>query len=102
MPFPQFDRHKLLIKPLKERKDKVYIESGHVPVNAPVVHPLSDSGKRVMDELVERLACARENGKSRMLTFGAHAIKNGLRRCLSNSSKTVDHPPRHQRRRYHS
>ena len=78
MPFPQFDRHKLLIKPLKERKDKVYIESGHVPVNAPVVHPLSDSGKRVMDELVERLAYARENGKSRMLTFGAHAIKNGL------------------------
>ncbi|OQC07804.1 MAG: hypothetical protein BWX80_00834 [Candidatus Hydrogenedentes bacterium ADurb.Bin101] len=78
MPFPQFDRHQLAIKPLSERKDKVYIERDHVPVNAPVTHPLSPSGQKVMDELVERLARARENGKSRMLTFGAHAIKNGL------------------------
>ena len=78
MPYPQFDRTRLVIKPLSERKDKVYIERDHVPVNAAIAHPLSESGQKVMDELTERLARARETGKSRMLTFGAHAIKNGL------------------------
>lgn len=78
MPYPQFDRTQLVIKPLSERKDKVYIERDHVPVDAAIAHPLSESGQKVMDELTERLARAREAGKSRMLTFGAHAIKNGL------------------------
>ena len=78
MPYPQFDRTQLVIKSLSERKDKVYIERDHVPVDAPIAHPLSESGQKVMDELIERLARAREAGKSRMLTFGAHAIKNGL------------------------
>ncbi|OQB37057.1 MAG: hypothetical protein BWY09_01709 [Candidatus Hydrogenedentes bacterium ADurb.Bin179] len=78
MPFPQFDRHQLLIKPLSERKDKVYIERDHVPADAPIAHSLSGNGQKVMDELVERLAQAKSAGKSRMLTFGAHAIKNGL------------------------
>lgn len=78
MPYPQFDRTRLVIKPLSERKDKVYIERDHVPVTAAVANPLSESGMKVMGELTERLARAREAGKSRMLTFGAHAIKNGL------------------------
>lgn len=77
MPFPQFDRTKLVVKPLGERKNKVYIERDHV---VPEVQPrqLSESSGRVMDELVERMRAARDAGKSRMLTFGAHAIKNGL------------------------
>lgn len=78
MPYPQFDRHQLVIKPLSERKDKVFIERDHVPVDAVIAHPLSESGQKVMDELVERLARAKAANKSRMLTFGAHAIKNGL------------------------
>lgn len=78
MPYPQFDRHQLIIKPLSERKDKVFIERDHVPVDAAIAHPLSASGQKVMDELVERLAMAKTANKSRMLTFGAHAIKNGL------------------------
>jgi hypothetical protein len=78
MPYPQFDRHQLIIKPLSERKDKVFIERDHVPVDAAIAHPLSESGQKVMDELVERLAMAKGANKSRMLTFGAHAIKNGL------------------------
>lgn len=78
MPFPQFDRDKLFIKPLSEREDKVFIERDHVPVDAPLSKPFSEQGQKVMDELVEKLVQARENNKSRMLTFGAHAIKNGL------------------------
>jgi len=77
MPYEQLDRHKLVIKPLAERKDKVYIERDHVPVTAEP-RALTDDAQAVIDETVARLRSAREAGKSRMLTFGAHAIKNGL------------------------
>jgi hypothetical protein len=77
MPYPQFDRHALNVKPLSERKDKVYIEKHHVPVTAEA-KPFSPEGQKVVDETVARLLQAREAGKSRMLTFGAHSIKNGL------------------------
>jgi len=77
MPYAQFDRTKLHIKPLSERKDKVYIERDHVPVTAtPTAFP--PNAQAVIDETVKRLIAAREAGKSRMLTFGAHSIKNGL------------------------
>ncbi|MFA7691615.1 MAG: hypothetical protein WCX86_01830 [Candidatus Hydrogenedentales bacterium] len=78
MTYPQLDRYQLLVKPLSERKDKVYIEKDHVPVSAAISHPLTESGLAVMEKLTDRLAKAKAAGKSRMLTFGAHAIKNGL------------------------
>lgn len=77
MPHAQLNRHDLKIKPLSERKDKVYIERDHVPVTAEPAG-FSEAGQKVMDEVVVRLKAAREAGKSRMLTFGAHTIKNGL------------------------
>lgn len=78
MPYPQFDRSKLHIKPLSERKDKVFIEQDHVPVHAPLLHPLSEVGENVIAELVERIIESRKADKPRMIAFGAHAIKNGL------------------------
>ena len=77
MPHTQLDRFRLNVKPLSERKNKVYIERDHIP---PTVRPrpFSAAGERLIDETVARLRQAREQGKSRMLTFGAHAIKNGL------------------------
>jgi len=77
MPYPQIDRHKLVIKPLSERKDKVYIQRDHVPV-ATTPAPFSKAGQAVVDETVAHLRRAREAGRARMLTFGAHTIKNGL------------------------
>ena len=77
MPYKLFDRSQLYVKPLSMRKDKVYIERDHVPVNAEP-KPLSEATQAVVDETVGRLRKARETGKSRMLTFGAHSIKNGL------------------------
>ncbi len=77
MPFSQFDRRKLLVKPLSERKDKVYIERDHVtPEAKPKDFP--PAAQRVIDETIGRLRAARDAGKSRMLTFGAHSVKNGL------------------------
>ncbi len=77
MPYPQFDRHRLHVKPLSERKNKVFIERDHIP---PTAQPrsLGEVGQRILTETVDRMRAAREAGKSRMLTFGAHSIKNGL------------------------
>ncbi len=77
MPYPQVDRRQLNIKLLSARKDKVYIERDHVPVTAQPA-PLPDNALAVIRETVERLKAAKAAGKSRMLVFGAHAIKNGL------------------------
>ena len=77
MPYPQLDRHALNVKPLSQRKDKVYIERDHVPVDA-TPQAFSQKGQAVIDETVQRLIAAREAGKSRMIAFGAHSIKNGL------------------------
>ncbi|MCA9435674.1 MAG: hypothetical protein KC978_07805 [Candidatus Omnitrophica bacterium] len=77
MPYPQFDRSKLNIKPLSERINKTEIEKDHVPLDA-TPHPLSDFAKPVLEDTVERIKKARENKKSVMLVFGAHTIKNGL------------------------
>jgi len=77
MPYQQLDRRQLKIQSLSARKDKVYIERDHVPVDAAPA-ALSDKARAVIDETVERLKAAKAAGKSRMLTFGAHAIKNGL------------------------
>lgn len=77
MPYPQFDRRNLHIKPLSERKNKVWIERDHIP---PTARPknLSAAGERVLEETVARMRAARESGKARMVALGAHAIKNGL------------------------
>lgn len=77
MPLEQFDRKKIHLKPLSKRHNKVNIADTHVsPADA--VEPLSSMAQEIVDELTKRLRSARENGKARMLVFGAHTIKNGL------------------------
>ena len=77
MPYPQFDRHSLKIKPLSERYNKVYIEKDYVRPDTPVP---DDCGidEALMDEVVGRIRQARANGRPVMMAFGAHSIKNGL------------------------
>jgi hypothetical protein len=77
MPHPKFDRHQLKFKPLSDRKDKVFIEKDHVPPDASP-QAFSAAGQAIVDETVARMVKARAAGKPRMLTFGAHTIKNGL------------------------
>lgn len=71
------DRHQLDFHPLSARRDRVYVERNFVPLDAQP-KPLPENAQRVIVETAERLRAARAAGKSRMLTFGAHAIKNGL------------------------
>jgi len=77
MPYKMLDRHKVKFKSLAERKNKVNIERDHVPLTAEPAG-FSKEGQQLIDETVERMVKAREDGRSRMLAFGAHAIKNGL------------------------
>jgi hypothetical protein len=73
----EFDRNNIRFSPLSERRNKVQIVESHVlPTAEPT--PLDPIGQEVVAEIAERLKTARENDKARMLTFGAHTIKNGL------------------------
>ena len=77
MPYPKFDRSKVKMKSLKERKNRVFIECDAVnPDSAPP--QLSDSKSEILEETIQRIKKARENEKPVVLAFGAHTIKNGL------------------------
>ncbi len=77
MPYPKLDRDRLSIKKLADRKNKVYIEKDNVPVTQKPLH-LSELGELLIEKTANRIRSAREKQKSRMLTFGAHTIKNGM------------------------
>ena len=81
MPFPQFDRNKLTIKKLSERKNKVFIEKDHIPVTLKPVN-LSEAAKGLIRSTAIRIRLAREKQKSVIIAFGAHTIKNGLAPAL--------------------
>jgi hypothetical protein len=77
MPYPKFDRTRLDIKRLADRKNKVYIESDHIPVNHKPGN-LSGRGWELIEKTADRIRKARRLNRSVMLTFGAHTIKNGM------------------------
>src|SRR5579871_225518 len=77
MPFPQFDRSRLRIRPLSERKHDLTIEH-LLPLESqppPIEHP-------VFPKLGERLASARKSGAARILLMGAHVLRAGVSRHL--------------------
>ncbi len=76
MPYPQFNRDDVCMKPLSSRINKSEIEKIYVPVTQEPPEELMahDSVKKA----VERIVTARENERSVMMTFGAHTIKNGM------------------------
>lgn len=77
MPYPQFDRSKLIIKSLAQRPNMLAIEKDHVkPDQRPT--PLTGPAVQLMNETVARIQTARQAGKPVIMAFGAHTIKNGL------------------------
>jgi hypothetical protein len=77
MPYPKFDRDKLDIKRLADRKNKVYIERDHIPVGRKPGN-LSGSCLDTILLTAARIKKARELKSSVILAFGAHTIKNGI------------------------
>ncbi len=82
MPHTEFDRSRLQILPLRDRKNKVVIERDAVlPRSAP--RSLSPVATEVVRECAARIRAARAAGRPVMLAFGAHSIKNGLAPVLT-------------------
>ena len=77
MPYAQFERARLDLRPLRERRNKVRIERDHIrPGTTPGA--LTPEAVATVAETAARLRQARASGRPLMLAFGAHAIKNGL------------------------
>ncbi len=77
MPFPQFDRSRLLIKPLAERKHELALDN-LLPLDA----PLPPFDQPAVATLGERLVAARKAGAARILLMGAHVLRAGVSRHL--------------------
>lgn len=76
-PYPQFDRSRLKIKPLAERKHDITLNEV-LPLNATVAeykHP-------ELPALVEAIVSARRNGRPVIVMMGAHVIKKGCSRFV--------------------
>ena len=73
----QFDRSRLKVLPLRNRRNKVEIERDSVSPNS-TPHQMSARAKQVLTECAGRVKAARDAGRPVMLAFGAHTIKNGL------------------------
>lgn len=77
MTHAQFDRNRLAIKSLRDRKNRLEIERDCVmPGAAPA--PVSAAARAVIDEAAGRIRAARTAGRPVVLAFGAHTVKNGL------------------------
>lgn len=77
MPYPIFDRSRLQLKPLSERKhDMVLSECLHLDAEVPAFE------NEALDAVVDRVADAHRQGKQVILMMGAHVIKVGLSRFI--------------------
>jgi hypothetical protein len=87
VPYPQFDRARLKIKPLAERKSDLTLEA-LMPLDAPVRF-----GHPALVTLGERLVAARKTGAARILMMGAHVLRSGVQRQLIDlmSRGLIDH-----------
>jgi hypothetical protein len=77
MPFPQFDRSRLLMEPLSQRQHDLSIADilpldAHIP---PLAHPH-------LPLVAERIHAARQRGAAVILMMGAHLLRRGNSRFL--------------------
>ncbi len=77
MPYNKFDRDKLIVRSLGERKNKILIETSHVPVDS-MPAGLTTAGYSIIRQTAEKIREARSENRSVILAFGAHTIKNGM------------------------
>jgi hypothetical protein len=77
---PQFDRSRLLIKPLAERKHDLSISS-MLPLEE-LPPELPEKAMQDIQELGRRLAQARDRGSAVLVLMGGHVIRAGVARQL--------------------
>jgi hypothetical protein len=77
MPYQKFDRFKLSIKPLAKRENRVSIEKDYIRFDQKP-SDTSNHFMKIVENTAKRIKKSRQKNAPVMLTFGAHAIKNGL------------------------
>src|SRR6478672_2674002 len=77
---PQFDRSRLLIKPLAERKHDLSISTQLLLAELPAELP--EKAMRDIAELGRRMVQARERGAAVLMLMGGHVIRAGVARQL--------------------
>lgn len=82
MPHKQLDRGALVLRKLRERGNRVHIEQDRV-LPADAAGPLTPELEQAVQAAAADLRVARDAERARMLTFGAHTIKNGLAPVLA-------------------
>jgi hypothetical protein len=80
VPIPSFDRSRLIIKPLAERKHDLSIDQ-QLPLDQ-LPPPLEGRAMSDITEIGRRMAAARERGAAILLLMGAHVIRAGVARQL--------------------
>src|SRR5215217_1692556 len=75
MPYPQFDRRQLGIKPLSERVHDMTLD--HLLKLGDPAPPVDDPA---LPKIAERIVQARQAGRPVILLMGGHVIKQGLSR----------------------
>ena len=73
----ELNRFNVKFQPLSHRRSDKSVARSMVDPDGQV-EPLCPAAQQAIDDAVVRIRKAREAGKSVMLTFGAHTIKNGL------------------------
>jgi hypothetical protein len=77
MPYPAFDRSRLRLQPLAERRHDLDLS-----VILPLDAPLPDFSHPAIAVLGERLAAAKRQGSASILMMGAHVLRAGVQRYL--------------------
>ncbi|OVE78056.1 hypothetical protein BVX99_00740 [bacterium F16] len=92
MPYPRFNRIDVKMKPLAERTSKAHIEATAVLPNSPQ-RDLPAHVTATIETCADKIVSARQRGRSVILAFGAHTIKNGLGPIISQliSNNSITH-----------
>lgn len=77
MPFPMFDRSRLLVKPLSER-----IHDLDFDIIMPLDAPAPDFNHEAIPKLADAALKAKEAGAQVILSMGAHVIRSGVSRQI--------------------
>jgi hypothetical protein len=77
MPFPTFDRSRLNIQPLTQRRHDLDLS-----VMLPLDAPLPAFSHPALSLLGQRLVEAKERGRARILMMGAHVLRAGVSRFI--------------------
>lgn len=78
----EFDRGRLRMKRLAERKSKTDLSAIINPKNEPPIVPREKMSK--LEEIADSIKIARMNKAPVIFAFGAHLVKNGLSRIFIN------------------